>query len=111
MKTTVSAHDFLEAFRKQRPEQFSRAALLALFDYLEEVERESASELELDVVAICCDYTEYATAVEAAVAYGWEEPAQSDDERADKSEEQAEAWLMDQTTVITFDGGVIVQNF
>ena len=111
MKTTISASHFLEAFRRERPNQFSRAALLALFDYLEEVEREAATEMELDVVEICCDWTEYATAVEAAEAYGWEEPAQADDERADRSEELAEAWLMDQTVIVTFDGGVIVQNF
>ena len=111
MKTTVYAHDFLEAFRRHRPDQFSRSALLALFEHLEALERESATEVELDVVEICCDFVEYATAVEAAEAYGWGEPAESDDERADKAEEQAEAWLMDQTVIVTFDGGVIVQNF
>lgn len=111
MKTTVTRHMFVETFNHVCPNQFCRVGLLALFDYLERLEQECGTEYELDPVAICCDYTEYATAIEAAVAYGWEEPAQSDDERADKSEEQAEAWLMDQTTVITFDGGVIVQNF
>lgn len=111
MKTTVSAHDFLEAFKRQRPENFSRAGLFALFDYLGEVERESATEMELDVVAICCDYTEYATAVEAALAYGFESRDEDDDIDAEAREREYLEFLTDKTTVVQFDGGVIVQNF
>ena len=57
MKTTVTCHDFIDAF-KIRTGQFSRPALVALFDYLGEIERESATEMELDVIAICCDFCE-----------------------------------------------------
>lgn len=58
MKTTVSAHDFREAFRSVRPNNFSYEALGYLFEYLEQFEQDTGEELELDVIAICCDFSE-----------------------------------------------------
>lgn len=59
MKTTVSLYDFREAFRAcGRAEQFSYEGLEVLFDYLEQYEDDTGEELELDVVALCCDYYE-----------------------------------------------------
>jgi len=107
MKTTVYFPDFIDAFRRIRPEQFSRAALVALFDHLEAIDR----QMELDVIALCCDWTEYANAVEAAEAYGWESENVGDDEKADTSDREALAYLQDETIVIEFEGGVLVQNY
>lgn len=59
MKTTVSLYDFREAFRTcGRAEQFSYEGLEVLFDYLEQYEEDTGEELELDVVALCCDFYE-----------------------------------------------------
>jgi len=58
MKTTVNVFDFVAAFKKIRPDNFSHAALVTLFDYLEEYEQSSGEELELDVIALCCDFSE-----------------------------------------------------
>ena len=59
MKTTVSLYDFREAFRARgRAEQFSYEGLEVLFDYLEQYEDETGEELELDVIALCCDFYE-----------------------------------------------------
>ena len=59
MKTTVSLYDFREAFRAcGRAEQFSYEGLEVLFDYLEQYEEDTGEELELDVVALCCDFYE-----------------------------------------------------
>lgn len=59
MKTTVSLHDFHRAFEDIRPDNFSYAGLTALFEYFEEYEEGTEQEVELDVIAICCDFTEY----------------------------------------------------
>ena len=59
MKTTVGYYDFLRAFEDTRPNQFSRAALAALWDYFEQYEEDCGEEIELDVIAICCDFCEY----------------------------------------------------
>lgn len=58
MKTTVSVYDFRDAFLKLRPNNFSYEGLTALFDYLESFEADTGEELELDVIAICCDFAE-----------------------------------------------------
>ena len=59
MKTTVSLYDFREAFRTcGRAEQFSYEGLEVLFDYLEQYEEDTGEELELDVIALCCDFYE-----------------------------------------------------
>ena len=59
MKTTVSKYDFERAFvDADRKENFSYEALNLLFDYFEEYEDSTGAEIELDVVAICCDFNE-----------------------------------------------------
>jgi hypothetical protein len=59
MKTTVSRYDFERAFSDaNRKENFSYEGLALLFDYMEEYEESTGEEIELDVIAICCDYCE-----------------------------------------------------
>ena len=59
MKTTIDFFDFQEAFRSYgRDGSYTREGLEMLFNYLEEIESGTGQELELDVVAICCDYDE-----------------------------------------------------
>ena len=58
MKTTVQSHDFIDAFRRyDRYDQFGYAALHSLFNYLEQYEEDTGEEIELDVIALCCDYS------------------------------------------------------
>lgn len=58
MKTTVSIYDFRDAFTKVRPDNFSYEALGHLFEYLERMEEDIGEEMELDVIAICCEFSE-----------------------------------------------------
>ena len=60
MINTVSQYDFVDAFNKMgRGEQFSYEGLIALYDYLEMLEEGIDQQIELDVIAICCEYAEY----------------------------------------------------
>ena len=56
MKITVShACHFRDAFRQaDRQDQFSYEALNMLYEYFEDID----PDMELDVVAICCEYYE-----------------------------------------------------
>ena len=55
MRQTVSVYDFRDAFhRMDRKDQFSYEGLGALYEYLEECD----PDMELDVIAICCDFTQ-----------------------------------------------------
>jgi hypothetical protein len=59
MKTTIDFNDFREAFRRyDRLGSYSPEGLRALFNHFEQYEEETGQEVELDVIAICCDYDE-----------------------------------------------------
>lgn len=59
MKTTISRYDFERAFVDAGlKENFSYEGLNLLFDYFEEHEESTGKEIELDVMAICCEYSE-----------------------------------------------------
>lgn len=58
MKTTVSLYDFRDAFQHLRPDNFTYEGLTALYEYFEQFEADTGEELELDVIAICCDFSE-----------------------------------------------------
>ncbi len=73
MKSSVSLSDFIQAFRDMgRDKNFSYDGLEKLFEYLKELEEETGQELELDVIAICCDYNEYENLKEFQQDYGEE---------------------------------------
>lgn len=70
MKITVNEYSFRREFANfNRDGQFTYAALDALFEYLEELERDCGEEYELDVVALCCDFAED-SAEDICIAYG-----------------------------------------
>jgi hypothetical protein len=58
MKSTVNKSAFMDAFTSTgRYDQFGYDGLSVLFDYLEEYEDSAGEEIELDVIALCCDYS------------------------------------------------------
>ena len=59
MKQSVNMYDFERAFKNFERDNFSYDGLKALFGYLEEYEEGTGEEIELDVIALCCDYMEY----------------------------------------------------
>lgn len=58
--TTInSASQFMDEFRAcGRNDQFSYEGLEALYDYLEDLSDSIGENINLDVVGICCDYSE-----------------------------------------------------
>ena len=69
MKQTINVYQFRDAFINLRPDNFSYKGLEVLFDYFEELETSIGEQIELDVIAICCDYTQ-STIREALECYG-----------------------------------------
>lgn len=83
MKQTVSKSDFIDQFRvMDRLENFSYEARGLLFDYLEEYEEGSGEEMELDVVAVCCDFSED-SAEDIAANYSLDVEGLDEEETAD----------------------------
>jgi len=71
MYQSITKSDFTSAFhRMNRGEQFSYKGLIALYDYLEQYEEDTGEQIELDVIAICCEYAEYESLEEFQEDYG-----------------------------------------
>lgn len=71
MITTITKSDFTASFHRMgRGNQFSHKGLLALYDYLEELGEATGQQVELDVVALCCEYAEYENLKEFRDDYG-----------------------------------------
>lgn len=126
MKQTINVHEFQNAFMSwdTYKDNFSRAGLRALFESLKEYEESTGEELELDVVALCCDYVEYESAWDAMKEYQPEDMPVCEDtgvdanghgmdlvEISEAQEKMALEWLQERTQVIEFDGGVIIAQF
>ena len=112
MKQTVNFTAFVDAFHSyDRYNQFGYIALRALFDYMEELEEETGEEFELDVIALCCDWTRYDSAVDACSEYAASGVDTGLD--AEEAEEQCLEWLRDNTQVIETGSGneILVMAF
>jgi len=65
MYIIINFDQFVDAFKRMgREDQFSRTALDLIYDYLNEYE-----DIELDIIAICCEFSEY-TEEELIEEYG-----------------------------------------
>ena len=99
MKTTVNFSDFCDRFIVyNRDNNFSYEGKRALFEYLEEYEDATGEEIELDVIALCCEYSEYKNLEEFQGDYGTDYETIED--------------IEDQTQVIRVgEEGFIIQQF
>ena len=109
MKMTIGQSQFNDEFEAIRPKNFSYEGLSILFDYFERYEEETGEEIELSVIAICCEYSEES----------WEDIAQTYDidlSQYDDEEERIQAvidHLQDNTQYlgITSDDSIIYLAF
>lgn len=108
MKQTLTTEQAADLLVADNNAGWSYAGARALVEHIEQVEEDTGEEIEFDRVALRCDFSEYESAREAAEECGFEPDEDADSEDA---EESALEWLNDRTTVITFDGGVIIQQF
>ena len=101
MKTTIELYDFTN--NTQLKDNFSYDGLAALFDYLEDYEQSCGIEIDFDPVALRCEFTEYNNVKDA---YGDYQP---DDEGL--TELEMIEYLQENTQLIEFETGIILQDF
>lgn len=58
IKQTINEYEFTQAFKELRPDNFSYAGLRSLYEFFEDLSEDAGEDIELDVIAICCDFTE-----------------------------------------------------
>jgi hypothetical protein len=100
----VNVNQFIDAFKNEavNSEDFSHDGLTALYEYLDQKELDRS-----DVLAIRCEFAEYATATAAAIDCGWT-GCTLDTTENEQEEAQALEWLEQQTVIIPFDKGLVV---
>jgi hypothetical protein len=90
----INFYDFSDAFEKMdRGNHFTYAGKKLLFDFFE------LESYELDIIAICCDFTEYTNWQDLAVEYDLD------------SREDLIKYLQDRTLVLYDNETIVVQNF
>jgi len=87
MKQTINLFDFRRAFQDHDRDNFSYDGLNLLFDALTDFEAGDFTEIELDVIGLCCDFVEM-SADEVRDCY----PASTDWESVEEFLED-ETWL------------------
>lgn len=110
IKTITNDYEFAEWCKQSDSykNNFSFDGANALQAYLEELSEEMGDNIEFDPIAWCCEFSEYASYdefqhdtgyIKDGVQYNGYDNINSLDE------------LKDNTTVIEFDGGIIVSEF
>ena len=96
---TVNFSRFRDAFQAVRPDNFNYDGQKALYEYLENLSDDMGEPVELNVIAICCDWQQM-TLDEIKEQYNIPE------------DEDASEWLAYRTTVIPVsDGSFIIGAF
>ena len=107
MIKTITEWDFINSFDKiDRSENFSVAGRKALFNWFTELEEDSgmAYQMELDPIAVCCEYSEYADVNELKGDYQVPEEYEDDDEVLE--------YFRNETIVLELaNGGLIIQSY
>lgn len=101
MKITVYFSDFCDAFLSaNRNNNFTYAGKRALFEYLEEYEESTGEEIELDAIALCCEYSEMTTD-EVIDCYSLDDDGLDDEEK----DEAVKEYLENNTSVVMSENG------
>ncbi len=120
MKTTLSTYEVANALKSDDNSNWSYAGALALAEWLEDLEQDTGEEIELDVVAIRCDFSEYESLIgfagcrwgtvnkvcQASIEFAWT----SDTSEYEKEDDLRE-YIQDRGFLIEFEGGIIVSSF
>ena len=124
MKMTLNTYDIANALLQDSYAKWTSGGAFALAEYLEKLEADIGEETELDVVAIRCDFSEYASLQDWAAEY-FTDSKQAADSLGLDLDMDGETWEADEDEVedairihiqnegqlIEFDGGIIVSSF
>ena len=113
MKVTVDERMFRDMFIDyDRKDNFSAEGSRLLFNYLEQLEQDTGKEIELDVIALCCDYSELTLeqfAAEYSLTISWEFLFSfegiiypTEEEVRELLKEAIEEYLRENTTLVGF---------
>ena len=109
MNITITTSQAADMLRADENASWSYSAAHAIANYFEELQDLCAAgnEVEFCPVAIRCEFSEYASAVEAAQQYAYCPDLEIGNRNRD-SEAIASEWLSDNTVLLEADSGAVV---
>ena len=104
MKQTINLSQFRDEFQSIRPNNFSYEGLEILYDYIDEM----IPDYDLDVIGLCCDYSE-SSIKELIDSYDID----LDGIEPDEINGTVLDYINDHSIVlgVTYDGSIVYQNF
>ena len=113
MKTTLNTYEVSAALLKDEYASWSYDGAKALAEYFEQYEEDCGIELELDLDAIRCTYTECDNLEEWARSHflNSEFKALFGDLEGDDLDEEIAQYIEERGTLLEFEGGAIVSEF
>lgn len=113
MKENISFSRFCDAFEEMnRTDNFSYEGKEALYNWLIELEEDTGQETELDIIALCCEFTEYKDIEEYLNDFKNQHEPKQEDEDDDDFKQRLEEEITYNTTLIKFsddlDDGFII---
>ena len=124
MKKTLRTYEIANALYTDENANWSYNGAYALTNYLQELESETGEEMELDVVAIRCDFSEHSSLEDWAADFFSDSKQAADElnlgldmdgetwtEDEEEIQDAIRSYIHDHGQLIEFDGGVIVSCF
>ena len=120
MKKTLTNYEIAHELLQDDNAKWTRAGAFALADYFESIEMDTNEELELDVVAIRCDFSEHESVRAWIVDYYGKPLGESiklagidldGEEDADEIDGWIGSFIKDHGQLVEFSGGIIVSSF
>lgn len=121
MKTTLSTYQIADALKTDENANWSWNGAKALAEYLEQLEEDTGEEMELDVCAIRCEFSESTSLSDWLMEHHGAETLafalqrsgidMEGDEEEDEVDDLIRSYVQDHGTLIEFDGGIIVSSF
>ena len=113
MKTTLNTYEITNALFNDKNADWSYNGAQALAEYLEQYEGDCGRELELDIVALRCELSEWDTLEGWGHSYFTNKEFKSLFENLDEEDldEAISQYIEDRGILIEFEGGVIVGEF
>ena len=102
MKLILTTQGAVDHLRRGGEHLWTRNGAQALVNHLERMEEASGKEMSMDVVQLAIQFQEYPTALDYVTDNELTECA---------TEAEAMAFLETNTTVLKFEGGIIVERF
>jgi len=101
MKIELSTDQAADILLQDDYANWSRVATYALIEYYEALEEDLGESIDLDRVALRCEWSEYKSASEAY----------KDRYAESMNETEARVFFEEYSTVIPFEGGILIQQF